>query len=150
MNTRRSRPSSSMPTGAGTPSNPARRTERRKAWIEPECGLAGRRTCAPARTTSPAWEIPPSSGRSAMASALPDLVGREVARAGVGERSGGAGAGRLVGRTDDLEHEATERGAGTGRAARLDVRGQGLQLADVAEVVQLLAHDLGRRLGDPE
>ena len=31
MNTRRSRPSSSMPTGMGAPSNPACRTARRKA-----------------------------------------------------------------------------------------------------------------------
>jgi hypothetical protein len=61
MNTRRSRPSSSMPTGNEAPSNPACLTALRKAWIEPECGLEGRRTCGPTRTTWPAFAIPPSS-----------------------------------------------------------------------------------------
>src|SRR5437588_3761637 len=65
MNTRRSRPSSSMPTGDEAPSNPACLTARRKAWIERECGVEGRRTCGPTRTTRPAFAIPPSSCCSA-------------------------------------------------------------------------------------
>src|SRR5918993_3903474 len=65
MNTRRSRPSSSIPTGNEAPSKPACLTARRKAWIEPECGLEARRTCGPTRTTRPAFAIPPSSCCSA-------------------------------------------------------------------------------------
>src|SRR5918993_1825461 len=65
MNTRRSRPSSSIPTGDEAPSKPVCLTARRKAWIEPECGLDGRRTCEPTRTTRPAFAIPPSSCCSA-------------------------------------------------------------------------------------
>jgi hypothetical protein len=41
------------------PPKPACLTARRKAWIEPECGLEGRRTCGPTRTTRPAFAIPP-------------------------------------------------------------------------------------------
>ena len=44
MNTRRSRPSSSIPTGNAAPWNPALRSARRNAWIEPASGLAGRST----------------------------------------------------------------------------------------------------------
>ena len=44
-----------MPTGNAAPSNPARLTARRKAWIEPVCGLEGRRICGPTRTTRPAF-----------------------------------------------------------------------------------------------
>src|SRR4051794_8991584 len=65
-----------MPTGAGTPSKPASRTARRKAWTEVECGLEGRSTCGPARTTCPALAIPPGSCSSATLGGLgEDLVG---------------------------------------------------------------------------
>jgi hypothetical protein len=77
MNTRRSRPSSSTPTGKEAPSNPACLTARRKAWIEPECGVEGRRTCGPTRTTRPTFAIPPSSCCSAT---RPLLIRRRTAR----------------------------------------------------------------------
>jgi len=44
MNTSRSRPSGSIPTGSGTPSNPAARTWRNRAWITSLWGFDGRST----------------------------------------------------------------------------------------------------------
>ena len=60
-NTRRSRPSASMPTTSGAASNPTARTCRSNAWIVGECGLVGRSTCGPTRTTAPALPTPPWS-----------------------------------------------------------------------------------------
>lgn len=65
MNTRRSRPSLSMPTGNEAPLKPVCLNAHRKAWIEPECGFEGRRTCGPTRTSWPTFAIPPASCCSA-------------------------------------------------------------------------------------
>jgi hypothetical protein len=59
MNTSRSRPSGSMPTGSGTPSKPAPRTWRNSAWTSSVCGPDGRRRYPPSRVTAPAFAMPP-------------------------------------------------------------------------------------------
>jgi len=64
MNTRRSRPSSSMPRGSGAPRKPLARRWVSSAWMVRVCGPAGRNTCGPERTTAPALAMPPESRRS--------------------------------------------------------------------------------------
>src|SRR5271167_34665 len=61
MNSSRSRPSASIPTGRGTPAKPAVRTSPRKVKMDCECGLDGRSTWGPTRTTWPRLATPPRS-----------------------------------------------------------------------------------------
>ena len=95
MNSRRSRPSASIPTGSGTPSKPVPRTARRKARTERECGFDGRRTWWPTRTTFPRFATPPLRTSSVAGRSTAGTLPR-VAVSGGASAPVGAGAGAAV------------------------------------------------------